>query len=215
MDDAFVEADKVGVSTDVPGTSRKSGVPRISMSRPDKFYLDWTISPLRLALARAEAQIGTRPRCLECTQGKLPRHAVSNPAGPERHRLFRHRIPPSAGSLAAHCGIAIDLRYGSPETCRMRSRSSLPDSSLRHWPPIWTTTPPARWRRCLVTSTPSRSAMSRRGNSRTPLSRRLSPALVTNVPSIAVGKYLQASVTAFYLVAADHVWLSPIPKRPS
>jgi membrane fusion protein, multidrug efflux system len=36
---------------------------------------------------------------------------------------------------------------------------------------------------------------------------------VTNVPSIAPGKYLQASTTAFYLVATDHVWVDANPKE--
>jgi membrane fusion protein (multidrug efflux system) len=37
--------------------------------------------------------------------------------------------------------------------------------------------------------------------------------IVTNVPSIAPGKYLQASITAFYLVAADHIWVDSNPKE--
>jgi membrane fusion protein, multidrug efflux system len=37
--------------------------------------------------------------------------------------------------------------------------------------------------------------------------------LVTNVPSIAPGKYLAASATAFYLVATDHVWVQAQPKE--
>src|SRR5882724_5975676 len=37
--------------------------------------------------------------------------------------------------------------------------------------------------------------------------------VVTNVPSIAPGKYLQASMTAFYLVASDHVWVYSNPKE--
>ena len=37
--------------------------------------------------------------------------------------------------------------------------------------------------------------------------------IVTNVPSIAPGKYLQASTTAFYLVATDHVWVDANPKE--
>jgi len=37
--------------------------------------------------------------------------------------------------------------------------------------------------------------------------------IVTNVPSIAPGKYLQASMTAFYLVAANHVWVYSNPKE--
>jgi len=37
--------------------------------------------------------------------------------------------------------------------------------------------------------------------------------VVTSVPSIAPGKYLQASMTAFYLVASDYVWISSNPKE--
>src|SRR4029077_4950928 len=37
--------------------------------------------------------------------------------------------------------------------------------------------------------------------------------IVTNVPSIAPGKYLPASTTAFYLVASDHVWVDSSPKE--
>jgi membrane fusion protein (multidrug efflux system) len=35
----------------------------------------------------------------------------------------------------------------------------------------------------------------------------------TNVPSIAPGKYLSASTTAFYLVDTDHVWVNANPKE--
>jgi membrane fusion protein, multidrug efflux system len=37
--------------------------------------------------------------------------------------------------------------------------------------------------------------------------------VVTSVPSIAPGKYLAASVTAFYLVATDHAWVEANPKE--
>jgi membrane fusion protein, multidrug efflux system len=36
---------------------------------------------------------------------------------------------------------------------------------------------------------------------------------VTNVPSIAPGKYLAASATAFFLVDTDHVWIDATPKE--
>ncbi len=36
---------------------------------------------------------------------------------------------------------------------------------------------------------------------------------VTNVPSIAPGKYLAASTTAFFLVDTDHVWIDATPKE--
>jgi membrane fusion protein (multidrug efflux system) len=36
---------------------------------------------------------------------------------------------------------------------------------------------------------------------------------VTNVPAIAPGKYLAASITAFFLVDTDHVWIDANPKE--
>jgi membrane fusion protein (multidrug efflux system) len=36
---------------------------------------------------------------------------------------------------------------------------------------------------------------------------------VTQVPSIAPGKYLAASTTAFYLVDSDHAWIDATPKE--
>lgn len=36
---------------------------------------------------------------------------------------------------------------------------------------------------------------------------------VTEVPSVAPGKYLAASTTAFYLVDTDHVWIEATPKE--
>ena len=37
--------------------------------------------------------------------------------------------------------------------------------------------------------------------------------IVTDVPSIAPGKYLAASTTAFYLVDTDHLWVEAQPKE--
>lgn len=37
--------------------------------------------------------------------------------------------------------------------------------------------------------------------------------IVTQVPALAPGKYLAASTTAFYLVATDHVWVDATPKE--
>jgi membrane fusion protein (multidrug efflux system) len=37
--------------------------------------------------------------------------------------------------------------------------------------------------------------------------------IVTNVPAIAPGKYLAASTTAFFLVDTDHIWVDATPKE--
>ena len=58
-----------------------------------------------------------------------------------------------------------------------------------------------------------RRSTKRNASSTTPSSRRRSPAPSTSVPSIAPGKYLAASTTAFYLVDTDHVWVDANPKE--
>src|ERR1700691_3145967 len=59
MDDAYVEADKVGVSTDVPGIVAEVGVTENQHVEAGQILYRLDDLQLRLALARAEAQIGT------------------------------------------------------------------------------------------------------------------------------------------------------------
>src|ERR1700743_2593335 len=58
MDDAYVEADKVGVSTDVPGIVAEVGVTENQHVEAGQILYRLDDLQLRLALARAEAQIG-------------------------------------------------------------------------------------------------------------------------------------------------------------
>src|SRR4029077_7975551 len=73
-------------------------------------------------------------------------------------------------------------------------------------------TPASRSNSTRAIAMPWHSGTKPRASSTTPSSRRRSPAS-TNVPSIAPGKYLQASMTAFYLVATDHLWVDSNPKE--
>ena len=58
MDDAYVESDKVGVSTDVAGIVRDVGVSENQHVEPGQVLYRLDDLPFQLAVARADAQIG-------------------------------------------------------------------------------------------------------------------------------------------------------------
>src|ERR1700733_5073597 len=68
MDDAYVEADKVGISTDVPGTVTEVGVTEDQHVQAGQILYRLDDLPLRLALARAERQVGTVRDALNALQ---------------------------------------------------------------------------------------------------------------------------------------------------
>ena len=59
MDDAYVEADKVGISTDVPGIVKEVDVTENQYVEAGQILYRLDDLQFRFALARAEAQIGT------------------------------------------------------------------------------------------------------------------------------------------------------------
>src|ERR1700689_4695806 len=68
MDDAYVEADKVGISTDVPGIVTEVGVRENQHVQAGQILYRLDDLPSRLALARAEAQVGTVRDALNALQ---------------------------------------------------------------------------------------------------------------------------------------------------
>ena len=98
MDDAYVEADKVGISTDVSGIVKEVDVTENQHVEAGQVLYRLDDLPFRLALQRAEAQVGMVRNDLERAEGELPGYAGADQAGAERRRLLRPRIPPSAES---------------------------------------------------------------------------------------------------------------------
>ena len=101
-DDAYVEADKVGVSTDVSGIVKEVDVAENQHVEAGRGLYRLDELPCRLALQRAAAQIGGGGRA-QRAQGELPRHAGADPAGAAIRRVLRSRIPPPAEPLSTRC----------------------------------------------------------------------------------------------------------------
>jgi membrane fusion protein, multidrug efflux system len=213
MDDAYVEADKVGISTDVPGTVTEVGVKENQHVQAGQILYRLDDLPLRLALARAEAQVGTVRDALNALQANYRDMLSQIQQAQNDIEYFNTEFHRQQDLFAAH--VASQSTFDTARRSLQNAQQKLASltqqlgaiaANLDDDP-----TGP-------VEDKPRfRDAVAQRDEAARQLAHTVVKApfagIVTNVPSIAPGKYLQASVTAFYLVAADHVWVVANPKE--
>ena len=212
-DDAYVEADKVGLSTDVSGLVKTIAV--VENQRVDAgevlFRLDDL--PFQLTLRRAEAQAGMVRDSLNALkasyrdmqaqikqahndidyfdveyrrqQNLLHEHVASETTFDTAQRNLQNAQQKLASVTQQLAEIAANLD-GDPDGPVERNPRYLEAVAQRD--------EAARQLAHTVVRAPFAG-------------------MVTDVPSIAPGKYLPASTTAFYLVATDHVWVDANPKE--
>ena len=213
-DDAYVEADKVGVSTDVSGIVKEVDVTENQHVEAGQVLYRLDDLPFRLALDRAEAQVGMVGDALNALKANYRDMQAQIKEAQNDIDYFDDGIPPSAGPRERACRVSVDLRHGAPKPAERPAevRLSRPAARRDRRQPQRRSRRPGRAATPAI-STPWRSATRRRANSAHTVVRAPFAGIVTNVPSIAPGKYLPASTTAFYLVAADHVWVDANPKE--
>ena len=199
-DDAYVEADKVGVSTDVSGIVKEVDVTENQQVEAGQVLYRLDDLPFRYracdAPRRSSAWSGTistrsRRTTGTCRRRSSRRRTMSTTIDTE----FRRQQEPPEQRMS-HPSRPSTPRAG---ICRTRSRSSpLSISSWPRSPPTSTAIPRAR-----SSSIPRYlDAVAQRDEAARQLDHTVVKApfagIVTNVPSIAPGKYLAASTTAFY-----------------
>jgi membrane fusion protein (multidrug efflux system) len=213
MDDAYVEADKVGVSTDVSGIVSQVDVTENQHVDAGQVLYRLDDLPFRLALRRAEAQLGMVRNALDAlkanyrdmqTQIKLGQNDVDyfgTESGRQQSLLSAH-----VSSQATYDMARRNLQNAQQKLASLNQQLAAVAANLNGDPDG----PVEQNPRYL-------DALAQRDEAARQLSHTVVKApfagIVTNVPSIAPGKYLQASTTAFYLVATDHVWVDANPKE--
>jgi len=213
MDDAYVEADKVGVSTDVSGIVSQVDVTENQHVEAGRVLYRLDDLPFRLALQRADAQLGMVRNALDAlkanyrdmqTQIKLGQNDVEyfgTESGRQQSMLSVHAV-----SQAAYDAARRNLQNAQQKLASLHQQLAAVAANLNGDPDG----PVEKNPRYL-------DALAQRDEAARQLSHTVVKApfagIVTNVPSIAPGKYLQASTTAFYLVATDHVWVAANPKE--
>jgi len=213
MDDAYVEADKVGISTDVPGIVADVGVTENQHVEAGQILYRLDDLQLRFALARAEAQIGTVRDALNALKANYRDMQSQIQQAQNDIEYYDTEFHRQQDLLASH--VASQSTFDTARRSLLNAQQKL--VSLTHQlgsiaanlddDPAGAVEKKPRYL----------DAVAQRDEAARQLAHTVVKApfagIVTNVPSIARGKYLQASATAFYLVAADHVWVVANPKE--
>jgi membrane fusion protein, multidrug efflux system len=213
MDDAYVEADKVGVSTDVPGIVAEVAVTENQHVQAGQILYRLDDLQLRLALARADAQIGTVRDALNALKANYRDMQSQIQQAQNDIEYFDTEFHRQQDLFAAHVASQStfdtarrNLQNAQQKLASLTQQLGAIAANLDDDP----TGDVEKKPRYL-------DAVAQRDEAARQLAHTVVKApfagIVTNVPSIAPGKYLQASATAFYLVAADHVWVVANPKE--
>jgi membrane fusion protein (multidrug efflux system) len=212
-DNAYVQADMVGLSTDVSGIVTEILVHDNQKVAKGDVLFKLDDLPFRLALDRAEAQIGTTRNDLlalhasyrnmqsQVEQAKTDVD-FNNVNFKRQQQLITNDFTPRATFDAARNTLqASQQKLASLEAQLAGIAANLngnPDAPIEDHPRY-------------------KDALAARNEAARQLSHTIVKApfagIVTNVPSLQPGQYLAASATAFNIVSTDHVWVQASPKE--
>jgi membrane fusion protein (multidrug efflux system) len=212
-DDANVEADKVGISTDVSGIVKDIGVGNNQHVEAGDVLFRLDDLPFRLALARAEAQVGIVRNDLNALKANYRDMQAQLKQAQDDvdyyDREFRRQQDLASKSIASQQTFDTarrNLMNAQHRVASLNQQLAAIVANLNGDPDIPVEQHPRY-----------RNAVAQRDEAARQLDHTVVKApfagVVTNVPSLAPGKYLQASMTAFFLVATDHVWIDSNPKE--
>jgi membrane fusion protein (multidrug efflux system) len=212
-DDAYVEADKVGVSTDVSGIVKEVDVTENQRVAAGRVLYRLDDLQFRLALERAKAQIGMVKDALDAlkanyrdmqTQIQQAQYDVDY-----YNREFHRQQTLLSGGVASQQTFDTarrNLQNAQQKLASLNQQLAAIAANLNGDPDG----PVEQNPRYL-------DAVAQRDEAQRQFDHTVVKApfagIATNVPSIAPGKYLAASTTAFYLVTSDQVWVDSNPKE--
>ncbi len=212
-DDAYIEADTVGVSTDVSGIVSQVHV--AENQRVERGEVLYTLDdlPFRYALSRADAQLAGVKNDLASLQASYRdmQAQIKQAQYDVSYNLtqFRRAENLSKVNVVSRTGFDTaqrNLQNAQQKLASLEAQLAAIDASLNGTPQG----PVERNPRYVA-------ALAQRDEAARELAHTVVRApfggIVTSVPSIQPGKYLAASTTAFYLVDTDHVWVHANPKE--
>jgi membrane fusion protein, multidrug efflux system len=212
-DDAYVEADKVGVSTDVSGIVKEVDVTENQRVEAGRVLYRLDDLQFRLALERATAQVGMVGDALSALKANYRDMQTQIQQGQYDIDYygteFRRQQTLLSGGVASQQSFDTahrNLQNAQQKLASLNQQLAAIAANLNGDPDG----PVEQNPRYL-------DAVAQRDEAQRQLDHTVVKApfagIVTNVPSIAPGKYLSASTTAFYLVASDHTWVDSSPKE--
>jgi membrane fusion protein (multidrug efflux system) len=212
-DDANVEADKVGISTDVSGMVEEIAVRNNQHVDAGDILFRLDDLPFRLALERAQAQVGivrNDLNALKANYGDMQAQIKQAQDDVDYYdREYRRQQDLASKNVASQQTFDAarrNLVNAQHKLASLKQQLAAIAANLNGDPDI----PVERHPRY-------RDAVAQRDEAARQLGHTVVKApfagVVTNVPALAPGKYLQASMMAFFLVATDHIWVDSNPKE--
>jgi membrane fusion protein, multidrug efflux system len=212
-DDAYVQADTVGISTDVSGIVQ--GVEVANNQHVDPGQVLYRLDPrqFQIALDNAKANLAQTALTIDAMKQDYTRmlsDAAAQQAQVELDQVTYDRYAALAPSgdvtKASYDQTRFTLQLDQSKLKSLRQQASSQLARLDGNPDVPVTQHP----QYLQARTQVDEAERQLDHTvvRAPFA-----GIVTNVPSITPGKYLVASTTAFYLVDTDHIWVDANPKE--
>lgn len=212
-DDAYVNAERVGVSTDVSGTVAHVDVRDNQQVAVGQVLYRLDPLPFQIALAKAEADRAQIALTLESMQRDYRRMLTQAAAEQSEVALDRAQFQRAVRLLANGVESRADydraryrLQADGNQLTALQEQASVQLAKLDGNPSL----PISRLPQYM-------QAQAQVAEAQRELNHTVAIApfagIVTDVPAIAPGKYLPASSTAFYLVDTHHIWVDATPKE--
>ena len=212
-DDAYVEADKVGISTDVSGIVQDVAVTDNQHVTAGQVLYRLDPRQFQIALDNAKANMAQTALMIEAMKQDYKRMLSDTAAqqaqvdldqlNADRNVMLLHSatIPQSVYDQTHYT-----LENDKSKLAALREQAQVQLARLGGNPDIVTTEHPQ------YLQAKAQVDEAQRQLDHTVITAPFA-GTVTNVPAIAPGKYLAASTTAFFLVDTDHVWVDATPKE--
>jgi membrane fusion protein, multidrug efflux system len=212
-DDAYVQAEKVGISTDVSGIVRDVAVKDNQQVETGQVLYRLDPRQFQIALDNAKANLAQVAMSIEAMKQDYKRMLSDTAAQQAQVDLDQTNYDRNAMLLktatisqAVFDQARYTLENDKGKLAALQQQTKVQLAKLGGDPDIATTDHPQY-----------RQAQAQVDEAQRQLDHTIVAApfagIVTNVPAIAPGKYLAASTTAFFLVDTDHVWVDATPKE--
>jgi membrane fusion protein (multidrug efflux system) len=212
-DDAYVNADKVGISTDVSGIVQSVDV--VNNERVAAGQILFRLNPRQFQIALDNAKANLAQTALSLDAMKVDYQRMLSDAQAQQAQVNLDSINFNRAKLLLSNGTAAQATYDQANATLQVDTAKL--QSLQHQAQVQL----ARLNGSADTPTTQLPAYQQAQAQVEEAQRQLDDAVVkapfsgiaTDVPSTTQGRYLPASTTAFYLVDTEHVWVDAEPKE--
>jgi membrane fusion protein, multidrug efflux system len=212
-DDAYVEADKVGLSTDVAGIVQDVSVHE--NQHVDTGQVLYRLDPRQFQIALDDAKANLAQTALSIEAMKQDYQRMLSDAAAQQAQVGLDQTNFNRDTMLLHSGTVSQAVYDQMKSTLETDQSKL--AALRQQAQVQLAKLGGNSDIAVTQHPQYLQAKAKVDEAQRQLDDTVVRApfagIVTDVPAIAPGKYLAASTTAFYLVNTDHVWVDANPKE--